>query len=600
MKTAMITRIGLAVVVVLGLCGSAWAFSGGGAGTEADPYVITTVQQLQEMANDLTVYYELGNDIDAYDTVNWNGGLGFEPIGFDVSYFTGSFDGKKHIVTGLYINRAPDYGIGLFGRIGAAGTVKNVGIVGNNINGRMAVGGLAGHSEGVISDCYATGTASAEADVGGLVGYTNKIVTRCYSSGSVTAGGRTGSFTSIGGLIGITREPDSVISDCYSTADVTSTSAYYQTGGFIGINKDTVNNCYSTGQVTAASGSNRGGFCSMNQGSMSSCYWDTQTSTTSSSSGGTPKTTAEMKQQATFSGWDFVNTWDIEEDVTYPFLRGGITVSIDYQIVDLGTLGGNESRAYAINENGTIVGRSLTGSGETRAFIYESGVMSGIGTLGGSTSEAYGINENGQIVGKSENGSGQIHAFLYDDSNTTMIDLGTLGGVESYAKAINNNGQIACSSQISSGYWRAAIYENGQMTNLGILSGSSWNALTSGINSSGQIVGYCDVTGGSPWHACMWENSTINDLGTLPGTSKSNGQGINDSGQITGFSNNNPSPPCSGFIYESGTMSPIGSLGQSPDDTRARSININGHIVGYSNTTGGNKRAFLYTGSNRI
>jgi hypothetical protein len=137
----------------------------------------------------------------------------------------------------------------------------------------------------------------------------------------VTVGGRVGGFTSVGGLIGLTRGPYSVIYDCYSTADVTSTSAKYQTGGFIGINKDTVYNCYSTGRVTAASGSYSGGFCSLNQRSITNCYWDKQTSGKSSSSGGTGKTTAEMMQQATFANWDFIDVWDIVENESYPFLR---------------------------------------------------------------------------------------------------------------------------------------------------------------------------------------------------------------------------------------------------------------------------------------
>jgi hypothetical protein len=28
-----------------------------------------------------------------------------------------------------------------------------------------------------------------------------------------------------------------------------------------------------------------------------------------------------MKQQATFTGWDFEEIWDIEENETYPFLK---------------------------------------------------------------------------------------------------------------------------------------------------------------------------------------------------------------------------------------------------------------------------------------
>jgi hypothetical protein len=57
------------------------------------------------------------------------------------------------------------------------------------------------------------------------------------------------------------------------------------------------------------------------RGTVTSCFWDIETSGQIESDGGAGKTTAEMKQQATFEGWDFANTWDIVENETYPFLR---------------------------------------------------------------------------------------------------------------------------------------------------------------------------------------------------------------------------------------------------------------------------------------
>ena len=36
---------------------------------------------------------------------------------------------------------------------------------------------------------------------------------------------------------------------------------------------------------------------------------------------GEGKTTAQMKQRATFVDWDFASVWDIAENQTYPFLR---------------------------------------------------------------------------------------------------------------------------------------------------------------------------------------------------------------------------------------------------------------------------------------
>src|SRR5215204_2722629 len=73
----------------------------------------------------------------------------------------------------------------------------------------------------------------------------------------------------------------------------------------------------------------------------------------------------------------------------------------DYQLLDLGTLGGQESHAYSINERGQVVGDALTATGETHAFIWKKGVMIDLGTLGGTSSYARAINDRGQVVGLS-------------------------------------------------------------------------------------------------------------------------------------------------------------------------------------------------------
>jgi probable HAF family extracellular repeat protein len=52
-------------------------------------------------------------------------------------------------------------------------------------------------------------------------------------------------------------------------------------------------------------------------------------------------------------------------------------------IVDLGTLGGNESFAYDTNERGQVVGWSDTDSGSLHAVLWEAGTMQDLGTLGG-------------------------------------------------------------------------------------------------------------------------------------------------------------------------------------------------------------------------
>ena len=111
------------------MCAAALAFSGAGSGTESDPYVITTVEQLQQMNDNLNACYALGNDIDASATATWNGGAGFVPIGSQSDSFTDRLDGRRHTVMGLYINRPSEDFVALFGYIGSGTELTNVGVI---------------------------------------------------------------------------------------------------------------------------------------------------------------------------------------------------------------------------------------------------------------------------------------------------------------------------------------------------------------------------------------------------------------------------------------------------------------------------------------
>ena len=79
--TQMVSVGGAVLITLFLIEAPASGFSGSGSGTQADPYQITNATQLQEMQDDLDAHYVLANDIDCSDTVNWNSGAGFEPIG---------------------------------------------------------------------------------------------------------------------------------------------------------------------------------------------------------------------------------------------------------------------------------------------------------------------------------------------------------------------------------------------------------------------------------------------------------------------------------------------------------------------------------------
>jgi len=329
--------VSLMVILLLAPLKAA-GFSGSGSGTAGDPYIITTVEQLQAMENNLTAHYALGNDIDASSTVSWNGGAGFVPIGTDANRFTGSLDGRGYKIYNLYINRSGTDYVGLFGYVGSGGVVDNVGVENVNVVGDHNAGGLAGRNVGTVSKSYSIGSVSGDYPIGGLVGGNDGTVSKCYSTGSVSG------INFVGGLVG--GNIGGTVSNCYSTSSVTSgdcagglvgqnagtisnsystgsVSGSYPIGGLVGYNVGTVSNSYSTGAVSGSSYV-RGLIGYNNEGTVSNSFWDNETSGCSTSDGGTGKTTAQMKTKTTFTdaGWDFVNIWDIYSGFNsgYPFL----------------------------------------------------------------------------------------------------------------------------------------------------------------------------------------------------------------------------------------------------------------------------------------
>jgi hypothetical protein len=296
-------------------------------------------------------YYTMTANNDASATATWNDTgttttlhEGFKPIGAwsspDTTSFRGIFDGKGRKITGLAINRPTADRIGVFGHVGQGGWVRRVDLRNCQVTGDYYVGSLVGSSfHGIVSNCQATGAVTGDmGNVGGLVGFIEYgslsecraacVVTGILSmnlgglvgqskSGTISLCFATNSVTgsmSVGGLVGLSDS--GMASDCYATGAV---NGDYYVGGLIGSNDaGTVTNSYATGAVT---GSFRGGLVGDNAGgSAVNSYWDVQTSGISTPGAGTGKTTAQMKQQATFVGWNFDTIWGINENVTYPYL----------------------------------------------------------------------------------------------------------------------------------------------------------------------------------------------------------------------------------------------------------------------------------------
>jgi probable HAF family extracellular repeat protein len=132
---------------------------------------------------------------------------------------------------------------------------------------------------------------------------------------------------------------------------------------------------------------------------------------------------------------------------------------------DLGTLGGDQTAVFGINDAGQITGRSEVASKHNHAFRYENGVMTDLGTLGGDIAEAYSINASGWVTGFAATATGATHAFVHDGK--TLRDLGTLGGGDSRGEVINASGQVVGASTTAANEQHAMTWtETGGMLDL--------------------------------------------------------------------------------------------------------------------------------------
>jgi len=171
-KKARIIYFGLILLVaflLISKTNSAYAFSGGD-GTTENPYLISNCSMLQDMTSDLSASYKLTTNIDCSDTINWNSGSGFSPIGDMSNHFTGSLDGNSKVVNGLYISR-DQWWIGLIGVLDEVGSVHDITLSNVNITGgAYDVGSLVGAAAGTITNAHSSGTVHGRGNVGGLVG----------------------------------------------------------------------------------------------------------------------------------------------------------------------------------------------------------------------------------------------------------------------------------------------------------------------------------------------------------------------------------------------------------------------------------------------
>jgi probable HAF family extracellular repeat protein len=246
---------------------------------------------------------------------------------------------------------------------------------------------------------------------------------------------------------------------------------------------------------------------------------------------------------------------------------------------DLGVRGS----ANSINNVGQVAGDLITASG-THAFFWSTSTgVQDLGTLGGNSSGAYAINDNGQVVGPSQYSiPPYFHAFLWS-ATTGMKDLTPLDPLGNDPSDINNQGQIV------GGAGKASPI--GEVFKAYLWSESSGFQYFeepihfTAINDLGQAIGWM-AAADNLRHAFLWStNAGFVDLGTLSG-SWTVPRDINNKLQIVGEAEDKTLLVQSrAFLWSTSTgMIDLNSLIPTNSGwslNYARSINDSGYIVGF-------------------
>jgi hypothetical protein len=292
---------------------------------------VYTCNDLSNIRNTYNDYY-LQQDIDCT-------GFNF-PL---ITWFGGHLHGQGFKIYNLNINAGSESFGGLFAQTFSNTLIERVRLENVQItstSNAVKFGALIGRAEATyVTECYAKGTltinsANEGSNIGGLIG-DSSYSTIQSSTADVYVYAR-GSYQNIktGGFIGHLIGGSVTNSYSLNTLD---TRGEYQ-GGFIGMCENAnIQNSYASVSVIDSSGCgcglgccpDLGGFAGHNlQGTCGSSgtYWNTGKYARNDGGLANPLTDSQMKQAASFSGWDGLSPgsisgfWFIREGIDYPRL----------------------------------------------------------------------------------------------------------------------------------------------------------------------------------------------------------------------------------------------------------------------------------------
>ncbi len=344
-RTMKARQIITAIIVLITTSVYATDFAAG-TGEFNDPYQIATAEQFVSIGTDpnlLDRHFVLVNDIDL--DPNLPGGQIFfnslicpygpipprghghwipwenEPTNPNQFFgdFNGVLDGAGHIIQNLVIRSECGKFPGLFGFIGEAGVIQDLGIESVTIDVNCPV------SEPISGrNSFQTNTTVA----GGLAAVNSGKIIRCFALGQISRAGQAG------GLVG---ENHGIINNCYAVVDILNTNS---AGGLVATNEGVVMFSYSTGAVEGINIA--GGLVGESQdGYVLESYWDLDTSGQTYSAQGLGMNTPDLKDLLTYTTWEYTGTWKLDDQNDYPRLLWEDTDGIMIGQGQLGYGGGN-------------------------------------------------------------------------------------------------------------------------------------------------------------------------------------------------------------------------------------------------------------------
>jgi probable HAF family extracellular repeat protein len=265
------------------------------------------------------------------------------------------------------------------------------------------------------------------------------------------------------------------------------------------------------------------------------------------------------------------------------------SVTVQYHVIELPTLGGSFAQGSSINQFGLIAGFSTLADNQIHATAWRSGIVQDLGTLGGAGSA---------VLWPVKNDAGVISGIAQTDQPNPLGEPWSCSGF------------IAPDGHACLGF----VYHSGTLRGLQPLPGG-YNSFATGTNNLMQTVGWaetglhdanCDPNSGQvlQFLPVIWGPGD-NAVTTLPlkaGDDSGAATAINDRGQVTGISGTcdqavGRSTAMHMLLWQGGGYTDLGNLGGDAWNT-PMAINERGEVVGFANVSTGtalNENAFLWT-----